>query len=142
LGQVPGRPTLQYAGDTTLVEFYDLNCPFCRKAASDIADVIRADQGLKLILVSFPVLSVASIELPASFWTRPETQIPPGSAIPLETRSHVEPITEHVILLDDHIAFANATRNSLRLSGGTSTLRSAIPRWISTAEGIHHAREL
>jgi protein-disulfide isomerase len=61
--QLPGTVTIgERNGDVTLVEFYDLNCPFCRKAASDIADIIRADKGLKLILVSFPVLSVASIE--------------------------------------------------------------------------------
>jgi protein-disulfide isomerase len=60
---MPGTVTIgERNGDVTLVEFYDLNCPFCRKAASDIADIIRADKGLKLILVSFPVLSVASIE--------------------------------------------------------------------------------
>jgi protein-disulfide isomerase len=48
-------------GDVTLVEFYDLNCPYCRKAAGDIADLVAADQELKLILVPFPVLGIPSI---------------------------------------------------------------------------------
>ena len=48
-------------GDVTLVEFYDLNCPFCRKAASDIASLIKSDGELKLVLVPFPVLGVPSI---------------------------------------------------------------------------------
>jgi protein-disulfide isomerase len=49
-------------GDVTLVEFYDLNCPYCRKAAPEIATLLSRDKKLKLILVPFPVLSIASIE--------------------------------------------------------------------------------
>jgi protein-disulfide isomerase len=49
-------------GDVTLFEFYDLNCPYCRKAAVDIADILRADKNLKLVLVPFPVLSIQSIQ--------------------------------------------------------------------------------
>jgi protein-disulfide isomerase len=49
-------------GGVAIAEFYDLNCPYCRKAATDIADIFRKDKDLKIILVSFPVLSTASIE--------------------------------------------------------------------------------
>jgi protein-disulfide isomerase len=49
------------AGTTTLVEFYDLNCPFCRIASADIADMVAVDPQLRLVLVPFPVLGVASI---------------------------------------------------------------------------------
>jgi protein-disulfide isomerase len=49
-------------GDVTLFEFYDLNCPYCRKAAPEIAEIVRADKDLKLVLVPFPVLSIASIQ--------------------------------------------------------------------------------
>ncbi len=48
-------------GDVTLVEFYDLNCPFCRRAAGDLHAILAADQRLKLVLVPFPVLGVPSI---------------------------------------------------------------------------------
>ncbi len=48
-------------GKTTLVEFYDLNCPFCRIASADIADMVDVDQNLRLVLVPFPVLGIASI---------------------------------------------------------------------------------
>jgi protein-disulfide isomerase len=44
------------AGTTTLVEFYDLNCPFCRIASADIADMVAVDPQLRLVLVPFPVL--------------------------------------------------------------------------------------
>lgn len=48
-------------GDVTLVEFYDLNCPYCRKAAKDISEVLAADKELRLVLVPFPVLGIPSI---------------------------------------------------------------------------------
>jgi len=54
---VVGNP----AGKKTLVEFYDLNCPYCRLAAGDLGDMVEHDQAIKLALVPFPVLGAASI---------------------------------------------------------------------------------
>jgi protein-disulfide isomerase len=48
-------------GRTTLYEFYDLNCPYCRAASVDIAAMVEHDQDLRLVLVPFPVLGIASI---------------------------------------------------------------------------------
>ena len=48
-------------GKTTLVEFYDLNCPYCRIASADVADMVAVDPDLRLVLVPYPVLGVASI---------------------------------------------------------------------------------
>jgi protein-disulfide isomerase len=48
-------------GKTALVEFYDLNCPYCRIASADIADMVDLDRELKLVLVPFPVLGIPSI---------------------------------------------------------------------------------
>ena len=63
IDQLPGvvvavNPT----GKITLVEFYDLNCPYCRAASTDIADMVDLDPQLRLVLVPFPVLGIASIE--------------------------------------------------------------------------------
>jgi protein-disulfide isomerase len=49
-------------GKITLVEFYDLNCPFCRIASVDIGDMVATNADLKLVLVPFPVLGIASIQ--------------------------------------------------------------------------------
>jgi protein-disulfide isomerase len=49
------------AGKKTLTEFYDLNCPYCRVASADIADMIAHDAELRLVLVPYPVLGVPSI---------------------------------------------------------------------------------
>ncbi len=48
--------------DVTIVEFYDYNCPFCRKAATDLEALIGGDNGLRLGLVNNPILSPQSKE--------------------------------------------------------------------------------
>lgn len=46
--------------DVTIVEFYDYNCPYCRKAAKDLEALLGADKGLRLGLVNNPILSSES----------------------------------------------------------------------------------
>ncbi len=48
-------------GKATLIEFYDLNCPYCREAAADIGALIDRDHELRLVLVPYPVLGIPSI---------------------------------------------------------------------------------
>jgi len=48
-------------GDVTLVEFYDLNCPYCRRASADVDALLKSDRKLRLVLVPFPVLGIPSI---------------------------------------------------------------------------------
>ncbi|MGN6570201.1 MAG: thioredoxin domain-containing protein [Pseudolabrys sp.] len=55
---VAGNPK----GDVTLVEFYDVNCPFCRAASGDIDALMRSNKELRLVLVPFPVLGIPSIQ--------------------------------------------------------------------------------
>jgi protein-disulfide isomerase len=49
-------------GDVTLVEFYDVNCPFCRAASGDIDGMLKSNPELRLVLVPFPVLGIPSIQ--------------------------------------------------------------------------------
>ena len=49
-------------GDVTLVEFYDVNCPFCRAASGDIDSMLKSNPELRLVLVPFPVLGIPSIQ--------------------------------------------------------------------------------
>ncbi|MFA6265684.1 MAG: thioredoxin domain-containing protein [Pseudolabrys sp.] len=48
-------------GKVTLYEFYDLNCPYCRRASLDIGDMVESNPNLRLVLVPFPVLGIPSI---------------------------------------------------------------------------------
>ena len=53
-GQSPvaGNPN----GDVTIVEFFDYNCPYCRKAGPVITEAIAADKGLRIVYKEWPIL--------------------------------------------------------------------------------------
>lgn len=57
-GIVVGNPQ----GDVTLVEFFDYNCGYCKRALGDLVDLIKGDPKLKVILKEFPVLGPGSVE--------------------------------------------------------------------------------
>jgi protein-disulfide isomerase len=46
----------------SLVEFYDYNCGFCKRALNDLSALIKINPDLRVILRDFPVLSQGSIE--------------------------------------------------------------------------------
>lgn len=48
-------------GKVTLYEFYDLNCPYCRRASLDLAELTQTNKDVRLVLVPFPVLGIPSI---------------------------------------------------------------------------------
>jgi protein-disulfide isomerase len=63
LGKLPAQvPVGNLQGDVTLVQFYDLNCPYCRLAAADVDTLVKDDNKLKLVFVPYPVLSVQSVQ--------------------------------------------------------------------------------
>jgi protein-disulfide isomerase len=49
-------------GDVTLVEMFDYNCGYCRRALPDLAALIAEDPNLKIVLKEFPILSDGSVE--------------------------------------------------------------------------------
>jgi protein-disulfide isomerase len=49
-------------GKVTLVEFFDYNCGYCKKALGDLAHLLKDDPDLRVILRDFPILSEGSIE--------------------------------------------------------------------------------
>src|SRR4029078_9249772 len=49
-------------GDVTFVEFFDYNCGYCKRAMSDMFDMMKADPKLKVVLKEFPVLGPGSVE--------------------------------------------------------------------------------
>jgi protein-disulfide isomerase len=49
-------------GEVTLVEFFDYNCGFCKRAVSDTLALIKDDPHLKVVLKEFPILGPGSTE--------------------------------------------------------------------------------
>jgi protein-disulfide isomerase len=47
-------------GDVTLVEFFDYNCPYCRRVAPTVVDLEEADPGLRVVYKEFPILGPGS----------------------------------------------------------------------------------
>ncbi len=49
-------------GDVTLVEFFDYNCGYCKKAVPDMQKLLDNDKNVRIILRDMPILSAGSLE--------------------------------------------------------------------------------
>jgi protein-disulfide isomerase len=49
-------------GSLTMVEFFDYNCGFCKRALPDMMSLLKTDPDLKFVLKEFPVLGPGSVE--------------------------------------------------------------------------------
>jgi protein-disulfide isomerase len=49
-------------GNVTMVEFFDYNCAFCKRALPDMMSLLKTDPNLKFVLKEFPVLGEGSVE--------------------------------------------------------------------------------
>jgi protein-disulfide isomerase len=48
-------------GDITIVEYFDYNCPYCRKLEPELRQVVQDDGKVKLVYKDWPVLGPVSI---------------------------------------------------------------------------------
>ena len=51
------------SGSDIIVEFFDYNCSYCKRAHQDIQKVIKANKNVKVIYKNFPILSEDSVKL-------------------------------------------------------------------------------
>lgn len=49
-------------GDVTLVEFFDYNCGYCRRALGDMQALLETDENVRFIMKEFPILSEGSVQ--------------------------------------------------------------------------------
>jgi protein-disulfide isomerase len=49
-------------GKVTLVEFFDYNCTYCRRAQADMVKLLKDDPNLRVVLKEFPVLGPGSVD--------------------------------------------------------------------------------
>ncbi|MFT0891608.1 DsbA family protein [Pseudochelatococcus sp. G4_1912] len=57
-GIVVGNPN----ADVTLVEFFDYNCGYCKKALGDIEALVKADPRIRVVVRDFPILRPESAQ--------------------------------------------------------------------------------
>ena len=58
----PNAPVLGNAdGDVTVVEFFDYNCPYCRRVKPQIEALLEADPNVKLVYREWPILGDGSV---------------------------------------------------------------------------------
>lgn len=48
-------------GDVTIVEFFDLRCPFCKRLAPEMAAFLARDRNVRLVLKELPILGPGSV---------------------------------------------------------------------------------
>ncbi len=53
-------------GDVTIVEFFDYNCGYCKRALSDIQKTMKVDKNVRFVFKEMPILGPSS--LTASQW--------------------------------------------------------------------------
>jgi protein-disulfide isomerase len=49
-------------GETTLVEFFDYNCPYCKRSLDDVLALLSSEPRLRLVLKEYPILGEASTD--------------------------------------------------------------------------------
>jgi protein-disulfide isomerase len=48
-------------GDVTIVEYFDYQCPYCRKIEPDLRQVVQDDAKVRLVFKDWPILGPASV---------------------------------------------------------------------------------
>lgn len=58
----PNAPVLgNPEGDVTIVEFFDYNCPYCRRVKPEVKAMIEADPNIRLVYREWPILGEGSV---------------------------------------------------------------------------------
>lgn len=62
LEQDPNSPNLgNLDGDVTVIEFFDYNCPYCRKAGQTVQELLASDANVRVIYREWPILGEDSV---------------------------------------------------------------------------------
>lgn len=81
-------------GDTVIVEFFDYNCPYCKRAAPEVAGLIADDPDLRVIMREWPILGPDSeLAARASLAARAQRKYPAfHAALMAQPRANVATI--------------------------------------------------
>lgn len=58
----PQIPVLGNAdGDVTIAEYFDYQCPYCKRGHQDLIDLVRADGKIRLVMKDWPIFGEPSV---------------------------------------------------------------------------------
>lgn len=58
----PNAPFVGNAdGDAVVVEFFDYNCPYCKRAAANVKELLAADSDVRVVYREWPILGEGSV---------------------------------------------------------------------------------
>jgi protein-disulfide isomerase len=58
----PGTPVIGNPdGDVVIVEFFDYRCPYCKRVAEPLRQVVKEDGNIRLVMQEYPILSEESV---------------------------------------------------------------------------------
>ena len=58
----PNAPVLgNPEGDVTIVEFFDYNCPYCKRAMPEVQALLASDKNVRLVYREWPILGEGSV---------------------------------------------------------------------------------
>jgi len=58
----PNAPFVGNAeGETVVVEFFDYNCPYCKRAADNVKALLEADEDVRVVYREWPILGEGSV---------------------------------------------------------------------------------
>jgi protein-disulfide isomerase len=58
----PNAPSIgDAAASATIIEFFDYNCPYCKRAAGDVKALLAVDSDVRVIYREWPILGDASV---------------------------------------------------------------------------------
>ena len=64
-GLLENDPNAPFMGNadagTVVVEFFDYNCPYCKRAANDVKALLAADSDIKVVYREWPILGEGSV---------------------------------------------------------------------------------
>ena len=105
---VVGNPS----GDVTLVEFFDYNCGYCKKALARCPTLMKSDPKLRVVLKDFPVLGPDSVE---------------ASRVGLAVKNQLQGEK----LLDYHVQAHGQPRPRERREGAMAVARTWASTWLA-----------
>ena len=86
--QDPNAPVLGNPdGDVTVVEFFDYNCPYCKRAAEPVRKLIEADGNVRLVYREWPILGEGSVFCSTCGTGCPQSRKIRGNACWVDVRS-------------------------------------------------------